>query len=147
MTPIPSVEAITGKRIIAIPSKNTQVEVDEMPWPAAQAFLVSLGDSLQIGTFVGVDKNTGRPWYNFDKLPDLIKGSETLSNFLIEKSTGKDAEFFATVRASEALSVLEAALEMNLSEDMVGKFKGIGRVIGRAFGVGPANPTPTPHAA
>ncbi len=72
--------------------------------------------------------------FNIEKLIEVVNSSEELVEFLILKSTGCDAEWFRTISPGELLDLLDAAIELNLSEDLLKKAARLGDRLKAIFG-------------
>jgi hypothetical protein len=102
------------------------VEVRELRWAHALEFLRKL--SAHVGKLVSVT-STGQiaASLDMDKLVAVITGAEDLAAYLVEKSTGKDANWLNELSVSDAVTVLDAALALNLSEDLLKKVSALGQ--------------------
>lgn len=97
------------------------VAIRELSWPDAMVFLSKL--AKQAGQFTTTD---GRLEVTPEKLAEIVTSAQDLSEWLVLKSTGKDAEWLQQRSFSEGLDLLEAALSMNLRPDFFDKLKRIG---------------------
>lgn len=70
---------------------------------------------------------------SLDRLAELVTGTEELSQFLILKSTGRDDAWFKSVAFGESLDLLDAALELNLSEELLKKVQRLGERVKAVF--------------
>jgi ribosomal protein L28 len=102
------------------------VVVKELRWSEALAFLKNI--SAHVGKIFTIDaQGKVRTELNMEKLEDIITGSEELTAFLVEKSTGKTKEWFDGLSMSQALEVLDTAVDLNLSEQILKKVSALGR--------------------
>jgi len=97
------------------------VEVSELKWPDAVAWLGQLGQGL--AKYVG---STGRLGIDLGELTALVMDSAELSESLVLKSTGKPKEWLASISCGQFLAVLDTALKLNLSDDLLDRAKKIG---------------------
>jgi hypothetical protein len=101
-------------------SESIEVTVSELAWPDAIAFLGKLGSHL--GKLIN---EKGEVRVDLGLITELIAGSTELANELIAKSTDEDADMLKDMRASDALAILDAALELNLSDELIERGKTI----------------------
>jgi hypothetical protein len=107
---------------------NAPVTVRELAWPDALEFLKRLSE--QIGK-IWDDK--GNVKISLESIAEHVAQTGDLSTFLLEKATGHKAEEFSS---SQALDVLDTALEMNLREELVQGGKRLATRIQRFANVG-----------
>ncbi len=134
-----NLETVIGQRQIVVPGLDLPVTVREMKWGDAIAFVRLL--SKELAGLIGVDA-AGRASLNLGKLPEIVASSDTLTTALVTASTGLTPEALASLPASSALEVLEAAVDMNLTEALLGKLRRIGGKVAGAFGAAPTPPAP-----
>jgi hypothetical protein len=123
------------------------VIVRELAWPHATEFLSSLGK--HVGELYD---SAGKVKFGLSEIGDVIKNSAELSTYLLEKSTGRPVGDFSL---GAGLEVLDTALELNLSEEIMAKGKKLaGRFQGVIGGLNPtarrsaaASATPTPSSS
>lgn len=124
------VEILNPNREVKIGDET--IIVKEMRWGDGIAFLKKLAGN--ISALLIVDEKGG---YGLDlgsgKLADIIVNSGDLSSDLIEKTTGKDVAWFNGLSMSEALTVLNVALELNLSSQIAKKASALGNHIQAAL--------------
>ncbi|MEW6306273.1 MAG: hypothetical protein AB1705_22630 [Verrucomicrobiota bacterium] len=73
---------------------------------------------------------------SLDRLVELVSGVEELARYLLLKSTGRDEAWLRGVSFGESLDVLDAALELNLTEDLLKKARRLGDRVKALFGQG-----------
>lgn len=113
----------------AVKVQGEDVEVRELRALDMLAFFKLV--AAQAGKFFNAK---GDVVFNLEKLSDLITGSEELVQFLVLKSTGRDAEWLGKVSPGELLDLLDAAIELNLTEDLLKKAGRLGDRLKGIFG-------------
>lgn len=121
----------------------TPVDVKELRWPDAMQFMRMLSE--QIGLFTGQNE-LGQPVFDLSRLKEAIPAAGNLAEFLVQRATGLSAETIAVLTASEFLELLAEAMEVNLSEELLGKFQRVARVAARTFGA-PSSNFPEPSTS
>ena len=134
------IKVLTGNSVVLIPNEDgtgsRSVEVHELRWPAALQFMRMLGE--HVANLTQPD-DSGRPAFDFARLKEAIPATGALAQYLVEKSTGLKPEEIDTLTATQFLEILAVCMELNLSEDLVGKFNRVAKVVTKTFGA----PTPT----
>lgn len=97
------------------------IQIKEMPWMQALKFIKMLSDHCK--TFQQPD---GSFKFETARLAELIAGIEHVSFFLLLHSTGKDNQWVESLPLGDALLVLDAALSLNISPEIMGRAKKIG---------------------
>jgi len=106
-----------------------QVQVRELRWLDALQFLQKLAGGIEqvVGTqAIGAD---GTVRLNADKLREAVLSGGELANTLLAKATGLPQARLDALSASQALSLLQAAIEINFREELLGKLRGVGAVL------------------
>lgn len=127
-------QLVVGETSIRVGDQSLTVR--EMRWPDAIQFFSKL--SKMVGSMVEQSPE-GRLTFDMAKLPDAIMESSEIGEFLIAKTTELTVEQIQQLPARCALDVLSAAIEINLNQEVLGKFKRIGAVITEGF-AGPKPP-------
>jgi hypothetical protein len=70
---------------------------------------------------------------NTQKLREGVLPSGDLANTLLAKATGLPQERLYPLSASQALTLLEAAIATNFREDLLGKFREVGHSLQGVF--------------
>ena len=110
-----------------------KIEVRELRWVDTLRFLEKLAHSLEqvLGAqAIGPD---GSFRLNVEKLREAVLSSGELANTLLAKATGLPQERLDALSASQALSLLEAAVQTNFREELLGKFRGVGQALRGVF--------------
>ena len=94
------------------------VTVRELRRKDATLFLVKLGAAASAYITKDAD-GTIRLNLDLSKLTELITQSDELANFLAARSSGLTYEQIGELSMSEFLTLLNAALELNLSDDLL----------------------------
>lgn len=128
---------------------DQSIVVRDLPWPDALEFLKQLSAHAQdLLTGVGTKTEGGGLTLNVEallpKLTELITNTNELLTFLITRSTGKDASWVHGLSTIEMLTVLDAALEVNLSDGLIALGKKVGGRLGRVLA---AKTSTTPPSA
>ena len=103
-----------------------QVQVRELRWLDALQFLQKLAAGIEqvVGTqAIGPD---GAVRLNADRLREAVLSGGDLANTLLVKATSLPQARLESLSASQALTLLGAAVEINFREDLLGKLKGVG---------------------
>lgn len=138
---------MTSETEILHPAKSLKIHgetvvVRELKWKDALEFLNQLGGFL--GALID---NKGTLRVNISAFADLIKSTSSLSAMLVCKSAAKDEAWLDTLSLGQMLELLDTALALNLSEEIIAKGKKIaGRFQNFAGGTlrtaPPASPKP-----
>ncbi len=105
------------------------VEVRELRWKAALAYVEKLSGAL--GEFI----EGGRLVVTSEKLAGVLARSGELAGELIQRSTSLSPDQVADLYPSEAFALLQAAIAVNLHEDLLGKARTVGQALQGALGV------------
>ncbi|HNQ89014.1 MAG TPA: hypothetical protein PKM73_10405 [Verrucomicrobiota bacterium] len=126
-------ELLDPVRVVDIGTEKVQVR--ELRWVDTLRFLEKLAHSIEqvLGAqAVGPD---GSFRLNAEKLREAVLSSGELANTLLAKATGLPQERLDALSASQALTLLEAAVQTNFREDLLGKFRGVGQSLRGVFNV------------
>lgn len=134
-----SMESVIGLRMVTGAGLAQAVNVREMKWGKAIAFVRLL--SAELAGLITVDAR-GKPNLDLSKLPEIVGSSETVSRTLILSSTELTDEELDELPAGTVLELLEAAIDMNLTEELLGKGRRIGAKVSGVFGASPQAPAP-----
>ncbi len=103
-----------------------QVQVRELRWLDTLQFLQKLAAGIEqvVGTqAIGAD---GSVHLNAERLRDAVLSGGELANTLLAKSTGLPQARLEALSASQALTLLSAAVQINFREELLGKLRGVG---------------------
>ena len=106
-----------------------QVQVRELRWLDTLQFLQKLAAGIEqvVGTqAIGAD---GSVQLNAERLRDAVLSGGELANTLLAKSTGLPQARLEALSASQALTLLSAAVQINFREELLGKLKAVGGVL------------------
>lgn len=118
-----------------------KITVREITWLDTLTLMKKIGAHAQSLVKDGAVK------FETDKIAELLAGTQELAEFLITKSTNLDADWLNKLSFPDGLEVLDAALEINLSPEIVGKAKNVGGRLGQALGIKAAvKLTPMPES-
>lgn len=134
---------------ITVSLGSEKITVRDLPWQEALEFLRLLAghakglmaDIVKPAAGGKVEVNVGAL---LPKLTDLITNASELSDFLLTRSTGKDSAWLAQRSTLEIFALLDAALEVNLSDGLLELGKKVGGRLGRVFA---AKTSTTPPSA
>lgn len=122
-----SVEILNPVRSVKLAAGELQVR--ELNWRDALEFMAKL--SKHAGALFD---EKGSVTLDLEKLGSLVMGTKEVADHLLMKATGREQEWVDGLSLSEALVVIDAALELNLSPELIARGKKVaGRVQG-AFG-------------
>lgn len=113
------------QRTKAVPCIGRTIVARRMAWKATRDFLKKLSAHIRE---MGVAK--------FDaaavvaKLPEIITSADDLTEFLLVKSTDLTLEQINDLDTLDGLNLIEAALEVNLDDELKKSFAGIAAKIG-----------------
>lgn len=110
------------QRTLTLELEGRKIVVRRMKWQAARAFIKKLAAHL---SKIGASLNDA-----LTKLPELIAGADELAVDLVINSTDLKAEDFDQLDIAEAAAVLNAAVELNLGEELKNSFAGIAANLG-----------------
>lgn len=125
-------------RDIKLPGET--VHVGEMPWTDTLAVLQSVSE------FAGQFIQNGEDGSSRLVLSDLIafiSKSDKLAGEIVSRSTGKTIEWVGAQSPRAVLAILDAAIDVNMSDEV----KNLGKAVGRRFGFGAADRTQIPNSA
>lgn len=108
------------QRTITLKLGDREVTVRRMYWKAARAFIKKLATHLTGIASSGTDLSAILP-----KLPELITSADDLTADLVSGSTDFTAEQIDQLDVAQFAAILDAAIELNLGEDLKNSFAGI----------------------
>lgn len=117
---------------------NEKITVRDLPWQEALKFMSLLANhAKEILVAVAKPSSEGKLGVDMElllpKLADLITNADELSDFLLTQSTGKDSAWLKQRSTLEIFALLDAALEVNLSDGLLALGKKVGGRLGRVF--------------
>ncbi len=100
------------------------VEVRQMPFLQALQFLKEVSGLAgklfdAKGNFLLAKKSSNGVELDLQPLQDMVSSTGDLAVFLLKHSTGKDDEWISKLSAAEGMTVLKAAIEINLSPEIL----------------------------
>jgi hypothetical protein len=114
------------------------IEVHELKWPDALSFFNKLRDQAK-----GLVNDKGEICMDANKLMEAIGDNVELAAWLVEKSTGMDAQWIEQRSLSEMLDIITAALEVNIGI-IASKIKNVkSRLVSATAGELPPKSSPT----
>jgi len=123
--------------------RGETVTVSELTWPKAMQLL-----NLVAKHVGGLLDARGNIDLSAERLAELAANTEGLASFLILESTGKGQDWLNELTAPEALDVLDAAVELTLSPELIGRGKKVAGRVRDALGlrISPASSISSPAA-
>lgn len=121
----------------AVKLSGREVKVKELNWREAMEFLGKL--SQYAGGFMTGD---GKFVVETSAVVALVLNAKELADFLLMKTTGLTQEEVDALSLSEVLSLLDAAIELNLSPELLARGKSVAGRVGAAFGANKKSPEP-----
>lgn len=139
---------LIGTTVCVLPRRNEQeasrsVNVNELKWPDALNFGRLLAE--RVSNLIAVNE-AGQPVFDMAKIREAIPMSGELAEFLVTRATGLKPEEIAQLHTSDFLELLAVAMEVNLSEEVLGKFKRVAGIAQRSFGAA-KTPSPAPSTS
>lgn len=113
------------------------IKVRELKWAETLAFLKELG-----GYIGNVMDAKGEVQVSPSTIANLVASSEGLTVSLLTKATQMDANRIAELPMSAVLELVDVALELNLSDDLIAKGKSIAGRFQKFAGARPRIATP-----
>lgn len=124
----------------AITIAGREVKVKEMNWRDGMEFLKRLGGYMgQLAT--GDD---GKVSVDLRKLSELVTGTKELADHLLTRATGLTQEEVDALDCSQALELLDAAVALNVSADLIARGKRVAGRVSGAFGLSNSSGAKTP---
>jgi len=119
--------------VIEVRIGSDRITVRELAWREALAFLQQL--AAAITATLGTD---GTFTLTPQSVQTIVAGSAELTEALLCKSCDRDAAWLARQRTTDILALLDAAIELNLSPEIIDRGKKIAGRVQAAFGPVPA---------
>ena len=117
-------ELLDPVRVVDIGTE--QVQVRELRWLDTLQFLQKLAAGIEqvVGSqAVGAD---GTVRLNAERLREAVLSGGELANTLLSKATSLPQARLDSLSASQALTLLDAAVRINFREELLGKLKAVG---------------------
>ena len=130
------------KAVTEVKLGDQTVAIKELAWPDALALLNKLAGHA--GKFITTD---GKFVLTTENVVTIVTGSQDISEWLMTKATGKDAAWLNALTFDQALTVLDAAISVNVRPDFFAKAGRIGQRIKTVFGLDKSKNPPTPASA
>lgn len=128
------------RRCREVEINGEKVKVGELTWHAMLELLKKL--SAHVALLIKDGK------FNLDQIVEVITSTGELADFIVAGATGKDAQWFQELPLGDAMEVLEAAIEINLSDTIIGRAKKAGGRLRESLGIktaiqiAPTRPSP-----
>jgi hypothetical protein len=107
--------------VIPVKIRGETVEVRELTWKDyLRAIKEATGSVLKLMSESGATLELSK-----DKVVEVIGAQEELVSWVLEKSTGKDQAYISNLTALEMVRLLNAVVDLNLNEELVGAGKGL----------------------
>lgn len=134
------------------PVKTVQTEIGsiavrELCWREAVSFIARIGQHA--GSLVGPD---GALTLSVERLASVVAETAALAEYLLTQAAGLTPEQISALRPVEALDLLDAAIDLNLSPELFARGKTVAARVSTALGlssggsrsttVSPPNATP-----
>jgi hypothetical protein len=97
-----------------------KIKVRELAWPDARAFMTELAGYLE-----KLFDAKGEVKIDVSVITGLITTTDELISSLVAKTTGKDKAWLDTLPLGSVLDLIETALALNLSDELLAKGKKI----------------------
>jgi len=123
------------QRLITLEFDDRKVIVRRMKWQSARSFIKKLAAHLVNLTASGTEISALLP-----KLPELIVGADDLAVDLVINSSDLKADDINGLDVAEFAGVLQAAIELNLGEELKNSFAGIAATMGALIPAMKTNP-------
>lgn len=127
-------------------NKNESLTVKELEWNEGLEFVRELSKQMSIVTELANAVMASKDGKTFSVQPgtiaSLITGSADLAGSLVRKATGLDDEGMKKLSMSKGLEVLDLALELNLTNELLEKGK---KIAGRLQSFAAGGPARTPE--
>ena len=116
--------------ILRVNVKGVDVEVRELSWKDHVRAIKEL-----TSTVIELLKEGKGSEFNAETIIEAITKQETLAAWVIAKSTGNDSAWVDSLSAREALAILCAVVELNLTEEVIGRGKALAERMSGVFGL------------
>lgn len=116
--------------LVPVEIRGERIEVRELNWKDYSRAIKELtGSAMKLlgtgGTLV-LDK---------EKIIQAIGEQESLIQWVVEKSTGRDSKYVSSLSTREILPLISAVVDLNLSEEVLGAGKKLAGQMGGIFGL------------
>lgn len=115
--------------------RGQDIEVKELTWKDYLRAVKDLTGSVIKLFGQKIELQKGEITLNRDRLIEIIGEQETLVQWVLEKSTGQPKEFIAGLSAREVFPLIEAVVDLNLSEEVTGPGKMLAGRMGDILGL------------
>lgn len=123
--------------VVTVQVRGSAVQVQELNWKDYLRAVRELTDTVM--KFMGKE---GEIKWEREPLVAAIQSNESLLSWVLEKSTGLKKDDLEKLKAREVIPLIEAVIDLNLSEDVVGPGKALAARMGEAFGLKRTSPEP-----
>jgi hypothetical protein len=111
---------------------GAEIEVRELRWRDTSYAVQQLTDA--IAGMIDIQGTAFNLIIDRQKLLDAIIKNESLLAFVLEKATGRDADWVTNLSTRDMLLLLDAVLDVNLSEEVLNAGKKVAERLKKLFG-------------
>jgi hypothetical protein len=124
--------------VVAIKIRDRLIEVKEMPWKDYLRAVKDMTGTLM--KLIGPGGNTLA--LTKENVIEALTAQEELLTWVLQKCTGEEQTFISSLSAREILPLIQAAVDLNLSQEVVGAGKKLAGQMGQVFGLKKQSPGP-----
>jgi hypothetical protein len=117
--------------------KGEELEIRGLTWKDHIRAVKEL--TATIMELLAQNKDGNATQLDAETIVSAITKQESLATWMITRSTGKDGAWVDSLRAAEALTILNAIVELNLTEEIIGLGKGLAERMSGVFGLSKAS--------
>lgn len=117
--------------VVRVQLRKESIDVTELTWKDHVRAVKELAGAM-IKLISGDGKSIT---LNKDSLLEAVIAQESLVQWVVEKSTGRDAQWVSQLGGRDMLVVLKAVVDLNLSEEYIKSGKELAGQMGDIFGL------------